>query len=155
MIHLLTKLRSASHNRTSYRVGLLQAKAYRILKQKTNLVLAPYGITATDWALLGLLSDKQTLRMSHVAEELGVEPPFVSEMVKQLQKKHLITLVKDTTDTRVKGMSLTPEGVLFVSTTEPVVRASMRPLIGSASMRDILGYLSVLEHIVNNDSKDN
>lgn len=152
MINVLTKIKSAAHNRTSYRVGLLQAKAYRVLKQKTMVVLTPLGISTIEWALLGLLADRKSLRMSHVAQELGVEAPFITAMVLQLKKKNFIVLTKDINDSRVKSMSLTTEGNTFVTETEPIVRGAMRPIISGVSITDLLGYLSVLEQIVHNDS---
>ena len=152
-MNILTKIKSAAHNRTSYRIGLLQAKAYRILKQRTTLVLAPFGISTIEWALLGLLADTKGLRMKQLADELGVEAPFVTTMVQQLQKKLLVHLELNELDKRVKTLALTNEGKRFVTETEPQVRSAMRPIIQGAGVTDLLGYVSILELIIANDSK--
>jgi len=41
--------------RKTYNAGLLYAKAFRVLKKKTNEVLQPLGVNATDWGILGIL----------------------------------------------------------------------------------------------------
>ena len=150
---IFRKLTSAAYNRTTYRAGLLQAKAYRILKQKTTELLAPHGISTIEWAFLGLLSDKKVLRAQEVAGELGVEPPFVTVMAAKLSKKGLVVMVRDEKDTRVKNISLTKEGHVFVEKTEISIRTGIRGLVSGARPNDLLGYLAILECIVANGAR--
>ena len=49
---------------------------------------------------------------------------------------------------RGKFYSLTPQGVEFIKTTDAMLRDGIKPLFAQASLRDIAGYLSVLESIV-------
>ena len=80
MKEILRKIHLISRNRTTHQVGLLQAKVYRILKQETNKHLATEGLTTLHWAFLGLLFvHSKGLRLQVVAQELGVEPPFVAK----------------------------------------------------------------------------
>ena len=153
MIRMLHKLNLAKQNRTTYRVGLLQAKAYRILKSRTTQLLKPLGISTTEWAFLGLLHDHGSLRTKAAALELGVEAPFVTSLVLSLKKRGLVSDAKESKDIRAKSLELTEEGVSFVETTEKVIREGMRPSIRGAHMNDLLGYLSVLETIVNNGTE--
>jgi MarR family transcriptional regulator for hemolysin len=141
---IFSKIRSVADNRTTYRVGLLQAKAFRILKQRTNEALSQFGITSIEWALLGLLADHENMNMRDVAAELGVEAPYVTEMVKRLNDKDFITLTRDTVDTRVKNLSLTKEGATFVKETELVVRNAMRHMAHGLGVSDLLGYINFL-----------
>ena len=152
MIQILEKLKRASYNRKTYRVGLLQAKAYRILKSRTTKILEPFDISTIEWAFLGLLYDKASLRTKVAARELGVEAPFITALVSSLKKRSFVVEAKDPDDKRAKSLQLSDEGKLFVENTEKVVREGMRPLIQGASTTDLIGYLAVLEKIVTNEN---
>jgi DNA-binding MarR family transcriptional regulator len=150
---IFRKIASAARNRTTYAAGLLQAKAYRILKQRTTELLAPAGISTIEWAFLGLLIDNDSLRAQEAAYELGVEAPFVTVMAANLSKKGFVSIAKDADDSRAKNISLTATGKRFVAKTETELRAGMRGLVSGASPNDLLGYLAVLECIVENGQK--
>ena len=94
MIQILEKLKRASYNRKTYRVGLLQAKAYRILKSRTTKILEPFDISTIEWAFLGLLYDKASLRTKVAARELGVEAPFITALVSSLKKRSFVVEAK-------------------------------------------------------------
>ncbi len=151
MLEFVKKISSANRNKTTYRVGLLQAKAFRILKQRTSAVLEGLGISTIEWAFLGLLSDQRELRYKDAASALGVEPPFVTSMVTHLGAVGLVAITKDESDSRVKILSLTVKGVAFVISTEVLVRSHMKYLVQGASAADLLGYLAVMERIIAND----
>ena len=151
---LLKKIETLIHNRTTYRVGLLQAKAYRALKKRTGDVLSQYDISTVEWALLGLLFDhKDGMRSLALAHELGVEAPFITALFSKLEKQGYVEREKDQTDSRVKIICLTEEGRRFVEKTEASVRAHMKPLIAGAAVSDVLVYVSVLERITQNAEK--
>ena len=150
---IIKKITSVAHNRTTYRLGLLQAKAYRILKDETSIVLTPHDVSTVEWAFLGVLLDGKALRPKAAADELGVEAPFVTAMFAKLEKKGLVAQKADVTDSRAKTIFLTPKGIAFVEKIEPMVRAHMRALVSGSSTGDILGYISVLESIIENESK--
>lgn len=151
MKEILKKIQLVARNRTTHQVGLLQAKVYRVLKQETNKHLASEGITTLHWAFLGLLSQHtKGLRLQMVAEELGVEPPFITELAKELVKKALIDIEKDATDSRAKVATLTTHGTIFVQKTESYMRERMRPLISGVTPAELVTYLTVLEKIVTN-----
>lgn len=150
MSQALEKARALLRNRTTYGVGLLQARAYRVLKERTDQVLAPYGITSVHWAFLGLLHEhRKGMRLNEAARELAVEAPFVTTLANHLSKKGWLETNPDPRDSRAKCAVLTKEGHAFVKTTEALVRSQMRSALGSTSMSDLLSYLLVLEEIVN------
>ncbi len=154
MSNIFEKLTSAANNTTTYRIGLLQAKAYRSLKQQTTEALAHLDISTTDWAFLGLLYDhKDGMRATDVAEELGVEAPFVSVLLKKFETREFLFIETSPDDSRSKVVSLTEVGRAFVPSTEKNLRLHMRQLVSGASIQDIVAYISVLETIIQNASK--
>lgn len=151
MSGIIQKIKAAFNNRTTYRIGLLQAKAYRVLKQHTGKNLQHKNISTIQWAFLGLLNDFQDgVRANIAASELGVEAPFVTEMFRGLKEKKLVEAKPDPTDSRAKLLCLTEEGKKFVSLTEAELRSQMRFLVKGVSANDLTSYLTVLEKIVEN-----
>lgn len=151
---MFKKLATAARVSTTYRIGLLQAKAYRILKAHTAEALKHFKISTIEWAFLGLLHDhKDGMRAQEAAEELGVEAPFVSALLRKLEKKKLLSTHPSPDDSRAKIVHLTREGRSFVDGTEKHLRGKMRPLVQGAAITDLLAYLTVLETIIENANK--
>ncbi len=139
---------------TTYNIGLLQSKAYRILKFYTADILSQYGLTSIEWALLGqLLDNNEGLKFVEVAGVLGVEAPFVTVLVDGLEKKGLVLRQNDTKDRRAKRITLTALGESKVPEVELVLRKDMKKLLSDISRTDILCYLKVLDSIVQNSDK--
>ncbi len=145
---ILKTITSALAHSTTYGVGRRQAKAYVILMRETTEALKEFGIIPKEWALLGLLSEKGRMRPTDIADELGVEPAYVTALVSNLKKLKLAEEATHAVDTRAKVVHLTPKGESFVKKTEPMVRSRMRPFIEGVEMRDLLGYITVIEHII-------
>ena len=104
----------------TYRIGLLQSRAYRIMKQRTTQHLSVFDISPFDWALLGLLFDsKKGMRCRTIAEEIGVEAPFVTSRTRILKHKGLIDEKGDKVDHRAKILRLTEKGKNFVTKIAP------------------------------------
>jgi MarR family transcriptional regulator for hemolysin len=152
---ILKKLTTAGENRTTYRVGLLQSKAYRIMKQHTDKKLVPFEMSSTHWAFLGLLYDaKKGMRPGEIAEELGVEAPFVTRLLNEFTKKGFVKKTSDAKDSRATLLALTEKGRTQVATIEKHLRAEISPLIKDVSMGDLLSYLEVLRQIIENGTKN-
>jgi DNA-binding MarR family transcriptional regulator len=135
--------------RKSYKAGLLLAKAFRILKKRTNVTLAPAGISATEWGILGLLLEKKSgLKLSEIASEMGVKAPFVTRSINLLIEKNLVLVKVDTVDTRAKIALITESGKTFVKKTETKVMSEVMKVFKGADKRDVLGYVLTLIAIV-------
>lgn len=137
---------------STYAVGLIQAKAYRVLKQKTNLLLKPYHLTTVEWALLGILfenPDGETL--TDLAEALGVKGPFVTRLASALTKKDLVVVRKSMQDSRVRTITLTDKGKKLVVHIENSLRKESKTWIRGVSVRDLVSYMRVLNVIISNE----
>lgn len=151
---VLKPLQALQQRVSTYHTGIVQAKAYRILKNYSSRILRDYDVSPLDWALLGLLHEHpQGLRFTIVAHELGVEPPMVTSMVDALSKKNLVVRSDDPTDRRAKLICLTPTGKNFIPRVEKAVRKKMKPLLRGIALRDLLTYVKVLEKIVANNAE--
>ena len=151
MFKNIKNIKILSGNHTTHRVGLLQAKVYRILKTHTANNLITHNISTIEWAFLGLIHDNpQGIRFSDAADEMGVEAPFITVLIKDLKKQRLVTVTPDSKDSRVKLIFLSPHGKKFVTKVENELKEKMRPLINDVTVSEIAGYLSVLEKIIKN-----
>lgn len=151
---IIKKLADLKKSATTHYVGLLQARAYRILKKHTAKSLAKFHISTVDWAFLGLLYGEESgLRITMIGKQMGVSTPFVTTLVSVLEKKGLIDIALDKKDNRAKLIRLTPKGDKFVEEVESSLRKDVRYLVEGVSPRDLVGYLRVLKKIIDNSSK--
>lgn len=148
---MFEKLKELKSDLTTYGIGLLQAKAFRILKQQTNEALKKYNISSVDWALLGVLHEHAAgLRLSEIASILGVEAPFVTQTMDSLLAQDLIDKTALGNDARVKMLQLTDKGKRLIPEIEAHTRKEMRHLLHGASPRDVLAYRKILKVIIDN-----
>ncbi len=148
---MLNKIKLVVQNNTTYRIGLLQSKAHRVLHELTTEHLKSLKITPIYWAFLGLVNDyEKGIRPSDAAQLLGVEAPFITSMVNDLRKKDLIIDLPHPTDNRIKMVVLNEKGKKFVLSTESMLRSKMRALIKDISPKEFANYLYVLKKITEN-----
>jgi DNA-binding MarR family transcriptional regulator len=141
--------------RKTYKAGLLQAKAFRILKYRTNEVLKPYGINATDWGVLGLLIDeKKGVQLRVIAQEVGVKQPYITRSIATLSKQGYVTVAKSEIDSRAQNAFITAKGKSFVEATEKIVLKQLKETFGDISARSLLGYVQTLDSIVSSNAND-
>jgi DNA-binding MarR family transcriptional regulator len=153
-MNITRKIKIASENTTTYRAGLLQTKAFRILNQRTTEILSEFGITTIEWAFLGLLYEAPLGTSSGaLADELGVEASFVTQIVQRLKSSGHFAAEIDPEDNRVKIFTLTKSGRSFVQRTEKHVRKNMKPLLKNIPLGDLITYLSVMQSVIDNDSE--
>ncbi len=155
MLNILKKFKDAKAALTTYNIGLMQSKAYRVLKSHSDKILAEFGISSTDWALLGMLFDAPGgLRVTEAAKILGVETPFITELGEKLHKLKLIDWKNVPEDGRVKIIALTAHGKTLIPKIERVMLKNSKSLISGMSIADILAYRRVLDGIVKNSEKE-
>ena len=135
--------------RKSYTAGLLQSKAFRILKKKTNEVLEPLGVNATDWGVLGLLlKEKDGLRLTDLSREVGVKAPYITKSITTLAQLGYVSVGVHKEDTRAKIATITKEGKLFVGRAEKLVAKQLQFVFKNVPIRDLLGYVRTLDVVV-------
>lgn len=113
----------------TYDLLRLQARSYRLLKNEIDAYLTTYKISALDWMVLGLLyKDHEGLKFGVIATELGVEPPFVTELVSGLEKRKYITIKESPVDKRSKIVKLTNKAIKLISDVEKNLQAKLKSI---------------------------
>ena len=138
----------------TYKSSLYQVKANRILREIVTRALAPFSLTATQWAILGQLSEsKDGMRLSEMAEVLGVEAPLVTTLIDQLVIKNLVEKHAHPRDKRAKLLFLTRKGQDLLPQVEIVLDEKLRKAVLGTTPEEVLSYFKVLEVIVKNGVK--
>jgi len=136
---------------TTYSTGLLQVKAFKILKEVTTDALKKYDINSLDWAFLGLLySNPAGFKLADVAEMLGIEASFMTLVIDGLEKRQLVKRTVDIDDKRYKVVKLTETGKELVPKVETYLRGETRYLRHGLGVKKLFIYSLVLKKIVDN-----
>lgn len=140
---------------STYNIGLLQTKTYKVIMGKIAQLLKPFKISNVDWVVLGIIFDHSDgLRSLALAEIMGVEQPFITVLTAKLKKMGFLKIVVDTTDKRAKILHLTKEGRNFVSTTEKMLAQEMEKISAGIAIADAMAYFKVQQSIVDYSEKE-
>jgi DNA-binding MarR family transcriptional regulator len=132
-------------NLPTYLTGIVQTQAYAMLRENVYIVLRKYEITPTHWGMLGIIIDaKDGIRQAEVARTMGVKPPLITVMVRELDKRGIVATVPNQFDARAKLLSVTPAGKKFVKTIELELRKQLDLLLTGLNEDDLIAYYKVL-----------
>lgn len=131
----------------TYNIGIIQTKAYKHLRLETSKALKPYELSATEWAVLGLIFEREGIRSSDLIEILYFKKPLLAKTILKLEKKDLIDKEEFSEDKRVKRLFLTKKSRELIPIIEHDVRLKMRDLISNITKEDFQIYLKVLLEI--------
>lgn len=135
---------------TTYKTGLLQAKAYRIMRGHLAKILSSYSLSIPEWTILGQVFEQEGIRLAEISLILSVEAPLVTTLTDQLEHKGLVTRTDDPMDRRAKLITLTEKGKELVPKIEAEASKIILSLMKDVSEEDMLAYNRVLEFIVKN-----
>lgn len=139
-------------NIPSYRSSILLTRAYRVLRSRVYLCLEEYDLNPTQWSLIGTVYEaKDGVRLSQVADSLGVKAPLVTLLVDKLVERDILKRIPNQVDARAKLLVITPNGKSLFKTVESALNKALMPLLGDLSEQDLLTYQKVLEVIIKNE----
>ncbi len=134
----------------AYSTGLLQGTAYSRLHSHLTKTLYQFSVNIPEWKLLGQLHEHGKIKLSVLADLLSYDPPMVTKLVKQLEKKGLVKREPDRLDERAKIIHITPRGNKLIIAAEPEVKKTMYTILKGVTHEELVTYLKVLTVIVNN-----
>ncbi len=143
----------ALHNFTTYQAGVLQARAYRNLREFMTTHLKEHNYTMMEWALVGLVYDYTSeggARVGQLATILDVEISLVTNMLNTLEGRELISRIIDPTDKRARRVVTTRKAEADVKKIEKKLRIEMRKWLGNVSGRELQGYVRTLQSLATN-----
>ncbi|HVW23093.1 MAG TPA: MarR family transcriptional regulator [Candidatus Saccharimonadales bacterium] len=129
----------------------LQTQVDRLIRERSAEAVREYGLTLSQWGLLGLLAEaRDGRRHTDIAEVLCVKPPLVTAMSKQLLKRGLIQSVTNQFDARAKLLALTSDGRKFIIQVETTLGRHLNELFNGLTKQELADYQKVLRTIIAN-----
>ncbi|WP_340151163.1 MarR family transcriptional regulator [uncultured Sneathiella sp.] len=85
-------------------------KAARRVSQIYDQHLEPYGITITQYGLLGHIRRFEGISVGALAEKLVMDPTTLTRNLRPLERKGFVLMIPDEKDRRSRNLSLTTSG---------------------------------------------
>jgi len=137
---------------STYESGVMQSTAHRILGRINSDYLSQYGLTPTQWYIIGLAYDAGAsgVRLSELKYVLDTTMPFVTTTVNHLESKGILQKMSHIDDSRVKIAKLSPLYKKTVVEIEHGLREELRTKLYSQdniSRDELAAYIKVLYKI--------
>lgn len=143
----LKQISSVSELKT-YQVGVLEAAAHRALRQHKDELLKGYGLTGSDWYLIGTVADagKQGIRSTDLAQLLGVTMGFLTKTTALLEAKGILIKKANAKDARSNYIALNSRYRRTLDEIEQALRHKLKDSIYSlVTPEELTTYIKVLE----------
>ena len=135
----------------SYSTLRLQAKTYRLIKNLLRPILKKNKLTSIDWCFLGLLfQNPDGLRFVEISHQMGVEPPFITDLAINIKKRGYIDIINHPDDRRAKIVLLSAKGKLLVESLEPEINICLDKISSGISSRENETYFNVMIRLIEN-----
>ncbi len=135
---------------TTYQAGVLQATTHRNLQKYCDDVLRAYGITKTQWFIIGTILDAGSsgIRVTDLAEKVGTTLSYLTNTINLLESKDIVQRVARGEDNRVKYVSIVENYTKTCTEIERYLRDKLRTTIyGSIEPEDFRTYMKVLTQL--------
>ncbi|HMH89519.1 MAG TPA: MarR family transcriptional regulator [Streptosporangiaceae bacterium] len=135
------------------RLGYLLKHARERLAELTAEVLAPFGVTGRQVAVLIAIDERVPLSQQEVARRLGVDRTTMVDLIDELEDKGLVQRRQDPADRRRNVVALTPAGAATLDGASRATQEAERRFLGSlpapqaAAFREALRAVAFPRHI--------
>lgn len=131
-------------------MGMLLAKASRLLSNKLNNRLVKHNLTSEQWSLLATLWNKDHQKQKDLEQILLKNKATINSLVSYLIKSEFIEKNQSIVDKRSFIISLTKKGKDIKPLTLPLAQQSITEAKDGINPDDLKTTLKVLNQIINN-----
>lgn len=110
-------------------------------------VAAAEDLSLTQLRMLAMLRGR-TLRMSRIAERLGLERSTLSGLIDRAERRGLVRRAPSADDRRVIAVELTDAGVAYADRIGQQISTALAPLIDALDADDARGLRALLEKML-------
>lgn len=111
-------------------------KAARRVSQIYDHCLEPYGLTVTQYSLLGHVKALDGIGIGALAEALVMDPTTLTRNIKPLELRKLLVLVPDIHDRRNRRLHLTDTGRATLTKARPGWEAAQQQIAAALGDKD-------------------
>jgi DNA-binding MarR family transcriptional regulator len=129
------------------RLGYLLKHARERLGELTVEVLAPFGVTGRQVAVLIAIDDRVPLSQQEVAGRLGVDRTTMVDLIDELEDKGLVQRRPDPADRRRNVVALTPAGTATLDGASRATQEAERRFLGSLSGAQAAAFREALRAV--------
>lgn len=113
--------------------GFLLTEAARLLRKLLDRRLHPLGLTRAQWSVLAILSYRDGLSQSQLAETLEIEKPTAGRLIDHLEKSGWIERRQIPGDRRLWAVHLTERASPLIAEVEQLVLAARSDMLSGLS----------------------
>jgi DNA-binding MarR family transcriptional regulator len=110
-------------------------------------VAAEHDLSLTQLRVLAILRDRR-IRMSELADYLGLDKSTISGLVDRAQKRGLLQRAPDPADGRAVDVFLTTDGIHLAETGASEIAQSLAPMTGRLTTADKRRLTALLERLL-------
>lgn len=135
---------------STYKAGILQATAHRIVQKHSDQILNQYGITKMQWLIIGTVYDSGSsgIRLTELTKILDTTMAYVTNTVNLLESKNILTRKDDPKDSRVKFICVSKKFHPKCKKIEKTLRNELRTSIyAKVAPEDFHTYIRVLQQL--------
>jgi DNA-binding MarR family transcriptional regulator len=129
------------------RLGYLLKHARERRGELTAEVLAPFGVTGRQVAVLIAVDDRVPLSQQEVARRLGVDRTTMVDLVDELEAKGLVQRRQDPADRRRNVVALTPAGTSALDGASRATRDAERRFLAELSGAQAAAFREALRAV--------
>lgn len=128
----------------------LQSKVARLTKNFVEKALSDFNLSALQWSMIGVIkTHAEGVRYVEISQKMGVEAPFVTELIETLKRKGIIKISLDPKDKRAKVVNLSAKGSELAKNIEDKLKKEISKNIIDISSAEMKNYISTIRKIIN------
>jgi len=89
---------------------LEQQKKARIISRKFDDLLRPFGLTNGQFSIIMVIHENKTTTISNLSKKLDIDRSTLSTNIRRLETKNILNITKNSSDSRLKTISLNESG---------------------------------------------
>ena len=123
-------------------------RAARCVSQIYDHHLEPYGLTITQYGLLGHLQRYNGINIGALADKLVMDPTTLTRNLRPLEKQGLIVLAQDEKDRRSRKLSLTKDGMKKFKAARPGWDAAQEKIATILGPDDSIALATTIDRMI-------
>lgn len=131
----------------TYKAGVAQSTAYRLLKKFTEDYIQQHGITMMQWFILGTIHDagERGIGITQLSRAVDTNVPYITNTLNLLEEKGYVVRETKGNDNRSKVVRINPKHNHTIEQIEAGLRSQMRQTIyANVTPEELRIYLTVL-----------
>ncbi len=130
------------------RPGFLVRRLHQIHVAMFLQECAADNVTPVQFGLLSAVLDQPGCDQITLAEKLGIDRTNIADVIRRLERRGWVRRVVNATDRRMRAVSLTDEGRMFVNRTHARMQRAQERLLSPLGEKERAQFVDLLQRLV-------